>query len=253
MNIKQSASILAILASVALVGAGCISSSKSEETRPIITAKPTLNVPPEVRGQDTPSVAPQEETTTFATGPDGSMVTTVSGDTTTVHDDRTKVAFSIPTSLGAVEAHDENGWGYGDSAETNGGPADCLVQRSFLAGDTIFLTVYDTWACDQPGRGGYWGDQARAFSTENDVKKWCEAKDSCDSHVNPNGITIYHAYSKSVEEYGATYEDIDEYGAWNPTKDSNGILISNEGLVQAGLGRQQEAVRAIADSLSFSQ
>ncbi len=250
MNIKQSASVMVVLAAVALVGVGCLSSSKSQETGPVVTAKPTLSVPPEVLGQDVTTKEPQV-TTSIADGPNGSMVITVSGDTTSVRDDRTKIAFSIPTSLGEIKPQDENGWGYGASAKENGGPADCLVQRSFLAGDTIFLTVYDTWLCDQPGRGGYWGDQAQAFSTESDVKKWCETKDVCEPYVNPNGVTIYRAWTKSVEEYGTTYADIDEYGAWNPNKDINGILISNEGLVQDGLGRMQNEVAAVADSLSF--
>ena len=251
MNIKQSASIMAILVAVVFTGAGCLRSSPGNETKPIVTAKPSLNVPAELRGQDSPTVEPQETTTTDATGMDGSMTTTVFGDTTTVRDDRTKVAFSVPTSLGEVETQDENGWGYETTEKGNADEADCLVQRSFRAGDTIFLTIYDTWQCDQYGRGGYWGDQAKSFSTEQDVKKWCESKDVCTPYVNPNGITIYHAYSKSVDSWGDTLSDIDEYGAWNPNKDIHGILISNQGFVQAGLGRMRDEIKVVADSLSF--
>lgn len=224
MNIKQSASALVILAAVALVGAGCLSSSKGET---------------------------QEATTTFATGPNGSMVTTVSGETTTVRDATLGLSFSFPTSLGEIRTQDENGFGTEGTKSGDGSPADCLVQRSFLAGDTIFLTSYDTWQCEQLDRGGYWGDQARAFETEEDVKKWCETKDVCEPYVNPNGITIYRAWSKSVDAWGDTLSNIDEYGIWNPDRTIHGILLSNQGFVQAGLGRQQDALIAIVDSLSF--
>ncbi|MEI6510848.1 MAG: hypothetical protein WCO25_02280 [Candidatus Uhrbacteria bacterium] len=251
MNIKQSASTLVILAAVALVGAGCLSSSKPGETRPIVSAKPTLNVPPEVLGQDTPSVARQETTTTFATGPDGSMVTTVSEDTTTVRDATSGLTFSVPTSLGEIRTQDENGFGTEGTKSGDGSSADCLVQRSFLAGDVIFLTNYDTFQCDQPGRGGYWGDQAQAFKTEADIEKWCKAKDACDTFANKSGITIYHAFTRSVEEYGTTYAEIDEYGAWNAERSVHGVLFSNEGFVQAGAGRQLETLKSIVDSLSF--
>ena len=239
MNIKQTAAVSAILMAVVLVGAGCYSSSTTN--RPNTPVKPATIIP-------TPAAT---QTITNATGPNGSMVTTVSGDTTTVQDDRTKLAFSVPTSLGNIKSQDENGWGPKTAQNENSGPANCLVQRSFLAGDTIFLTAYDTWQCDQPGRGGYWGDQAQAFSSEADVKKWCETKDTCVPYVNKNGVTIYRAYMKSVDSWGDILSDIDEYAAWNPNKDINGILISNQGFVQAGLGRMQEEVKAVADSLSF--
>lgn len=250
MNIKQSASTLVILAAVALVGAGCLSSSK-DETRPVTTIRPTLDVPPEVLGQDVPSTDTQETTTVFATGPDGSVTINVSGDTTTVQDGVSGLSFTVPTALGEINTQNENGFGMEGAKSGDGGSADCLVQRAFLAGDTIFLTTYDTWQCDQLGRGGYWGDQARAFSTEADVKKWCDTKDSCVPYINPNGVTIYHAYSKSVDSWGDELTDIDMYAAWNPNKDIHGILISNQGFVQAGLGRMQDEVSAVADSLSF--
>lgn len=248
MNIKQSASITAILVAVVLTGAGCLGRQQPATARP--KTVPATTVP---AADLSALVVPTEPAPAPALRhPDlkGSMTTTVSGDTTTVRDERTKVAFSYPTSLGEVETRVEYGVGMETDIET-ATFFDCLEQRAFDLNGTPFLVVNDTWQCQTLGRGGYWGDQARAFSTEEDVKKWCESKDVCTPYVNPNGVTIYHAYTKSDEFWGEPIVDIDKYGAWNPNKDIHGILISNQGFVENGQGRMQEEVKAIADSLSF--
>lgn len=267
MNIKQSASILAILASVALVGAGCLSSS-TKETKPVTTAKPTLNVPAELRGENaaptptgTSTMIPAGGTGTeilpVATKPIVTDSATVAGQKN-VRDDWTGVAFSVPASIGEVRTLDDRGYGVEEDPTATTFTPTCLVNRLFvgvvsdsLGGFSGFLSIYDNWECKALGRGGYWGDQALAFSTERDVEKWCNAKESCDTFVNPNGITVYHAHTKSLEAWGDTLTDIDEYGIWNPNRAINGILFSNQDFVKNGLGPQKETLRAIVDSLSF--
>lgn len=246
MNIKQSAAVSAILMVIALTGVGCLRSFAPVAPEPVATPTIVTNkTKPEVSAQperDIPALRHAEIK--------GSMTTTVSGDTTIVRDERTKVAFSYPTSLGEIETRNEFGVGMETDIET-ATTFDCLEQRAFNVDGTAFLVVNDTWQCQTLGRMGYWGDQARLFSTEDDVKEWCETKGVCVPYVNPNGVTIYHAYTKSVDFFGETLFDIDEYGAWNPNKDISGVLVSNQGFVQAGLGRTQEEVKAVADSLSF--
>jgi len=248
MNIKQSAAISTILLAVVLTGAGCLGRQQPATARPATV--PAASVP---AAEPSAPVVPTEPTTTpELRHPDliGSMTTTVTGDTTTVRDERTKVAFSYPTSLGKVDTRVEYGVGMETDIET-ATTFDCLEQRAFDLNGTPFLVVNDTWQCQTLGRGGYWGDQARAFSTEADVKLWCETKDVCEPYVNKNGVTIYRAYTKSDDFWGEPLLDIDMYAAWNPNINIHGILISNQGFVQAGLGRMQGEVAGVADSLSF--
>ena len=261
MNIKQSASITAILVAVVLTGAGCLDRQQPATARP--TTVPAASVPaaePKLVGgnpdpiftKDQIADIPAERRGAGTTIPNEPIVTSSSTSSATkdVRDERTKVAFSYPASLGEITTRNEFGWGM-EEDEATVTNFTCLEQRAFNLDGTPFLVVNDTWQCQTLGRGGYWGDQARAFSTEEDVKKWCESKDVCTPYVNPNGVTIYHAYTKSDEFWGEPIVDIDKYGAWNPNKDIHGILISNQGFVENGQGRMQEEVKAIADSLSF--
>lgn len=177
-------------------------------------------------------------------------------ETVTVRDDRVGIAFEAPRDFAPVVMEEEFGWGM-EEGQAAGAPMTCLTNRIFLSMDedrsSVFLTVNDTWECEVPGRDGYWGDQARQFSTEDDVAAWCETKDACDSFVNANGITVWHASTNSVDDWGATLEGVDEYAAWNPNRSVHGILFSNQGFLKHGLGRQESALRAIANSLTFAE
>ena len=116
---------------------------------------------------------------------------------------------------------------------------------------TIFLAIKDTWECETLGRGGYWGDQARQFVTEEAVAAWCDGKDSCETFANPNGVTVWHASSERVEDWGDTLEGIHEYAVFNPNRSIHGILFSNQGFVRDGLGPMTDELAAIVDSLAF--
>lgn len=252
MNIKQTAAVSSILMAIVLVGGGCIRSyapvapepaatpaTVTNEAKPEIAEQPKRDIPALRNGSGT-TVPPDPVVTNSATL--ASLKDAV--------DSEIKIAFSFPAALGTLTTTNEYGVGMETNIET-ATSFDCLAQRAFNLNGKAILVVNDTWQCQTFGRMGYWGDQARLFSTEADVKKWCEAKDVCTPYVNPNGITIYHAYTKSVDFFGDTLSDIDEYGAWNPNKDIHGILISNQGFVQAGQGRMQDEVIVVADSLSF--
>lgn len=172
--------------------------------------------------------------------------------TMNVLDDRVGIAFDIPSSFAPIVIQDEFGLGM-EAGET--GPLDCLTNRIFLSrgeqSDAVLLTVNDTWECEVPGRDGYWGDQARQFVSEQAIADWCAAKDSCDSFVNKNGVTVWHAFTSSAEEWGTTVENVHEYAAWNPNRSVHGILFSNQSFLQASLDLPEAALRAIVESLTF--
>ncbi len=171
-----------------------------------------------------------------------------------LQDDRTGISFEIPAAYAPVYAQEEYGIGHEETFETT--PWTCLTNRTihsrFNDMETLFLTINDTWECEVPGRDGYWGDQARLFTNEDDIEQWCQTKDSCESFTNAQGIQIWYAYTKSVDDWGDILSDIDEYAAFNPNKSIGGILFSNQGFVKNNLGRQQQTLRTIVDSLTFT-
>jgi hypothetical protein len=174
----------------------------------------------------------------------------------TFQDDELRIAFTYPSSWGAILAQSEMGWGQ-DEGITPGTLPTCLADRAFSSSSTevsnLFLSVNDTWSCNIMGRGGYWGDQTRGFSNMEDVERWCKTKDSCESFVNNNGVTIWHAYTKEFESWGETIRNVDEYATINTQRMNYGILFSTERFQQDNIDITNDDLRAVVDTLKLLQ
>lgn len=176
------------------------------------------------------------------------------GGLTTYRNANIGVSFAYPSNWGPVLQNDEGGqtdW----TGDTDPLATNCTSQSALafaaLGEGTIALAAGNTGGCGVPGRGGYFGDQAQGFRSPADIDAWCSEHDVCETFTNPNGIRVAHAHTKQLEDWGTTYDGVDEYAIFHPNADLAGIILSNQRLIAAGLGRQESALRAIVDSLTF--
>jgi hypothetical protein len=178
-------------------------------------------------------------------------------ETAAFQDDALGIAFSYPTAWGPILSEEEVGWigldANDDSDDTN---PDCVSQRmlafSGVGDSAILLAAGNTGDCDQPGRGGYFGDQAKGFASNAAAASWCAEHDDCESFVNAQGVRVYHAHTEETEVWGAVLQDVDEYAMFHENAELAGIILSNERLVENGLGRNQRELRALVDSFAFT-
>lgn len=183
---------------------------------------------------------------------------TTCAETTSFQDDALGVAFTYPTAWGPILSANEAGWigleTNDDSDDTN---PDCTSQRmlmfSGVDADAILLAAGNTGDCDQPGRGGYFGDQAKGFASNAAIASWCAEHDMCESFTNAHGVRFYRTYTKQVEDWGDVLNDVDEYAVFHEGAELSGMILSNERLIGNGLGRSQMELRALVDSLSFTK
>lgn len=178
-------------------------------------------------------------------------------ETTAFRDDALGIAFSYPTAWGPILSAEESGWvgldADDDSDYTN---PDCVSQRmlavSGVESHAILLAAGNVGDCDQPGRGGYFGDQSKGFASNAAIASWCAEHDECESFTNAQGVRVYHAYTERMEDWGDTYEDVDEYAVFHEGAELSGIILSNQRLIGNGLGRSETELRALVDSLSYT-
>jgi hypothetical protein len=148
------------------------------------------------------------------------------------------LAFSYPAMWGPLVVREELGCYQRIASFTGAGDQE-----------TVFLVEGSTEECEPAGRGGYFGDVTNTLKTWDDISAWCHAHDSCETFQNASGIQIAHAYTKSLDSWGNKLSDVDEY-AFVVGNDRTAI-VSNERLVQNGLGRQQDAMRVLVDTISL--
>ncbi|MFH1253300.1 MAG: hypothetical protein V1664_03160 [Candidatus Uhrbacteria bacterium] len=162
------------------------------------------------------------------------------------------LTFSYPADWGPIITNFEMGHQAGDDFTST---PTCEVQGTLeLAGITsgLFFSAHNAVGCDPDGRGGWFGDQAKAFTDWDKITEWCEGTgDDCEIFTNSNGLKVAHAYTKETEIWGDVFQDVDLYALYNPGGDLPGIIISNERLISSGLGRSEKELRALIDSIKF--
>ncbi|MBI4598858.1 hypothetical protein HY734_01525 [Candidatus Uhrbacteria bacterium] len=202
--------------------------------------------------QTTPSPSPSDEaaveTTAFARYEDAVL----------------GIAFEYPEAWGAITAQNEVGFEFEDNGSVKTAPGGIPIQKGIVhrtlifsglraepSGREFFLVGSNPSGGGILGRGGYFGDLSDGFQTREGVEEWCQEQQTCETFSTPNGIRVAHIYHPSIEEWGEVTEDVDYYAIHHPDHAFSGLVISNEDVIDAGLGRQEEAMRHLVDSLEF--
>lgn len=163
------------------------------------------------------------------------------------------ISFSYPTDWGPIISGVEMGYPNGDDGAKL---ATCKHQLFLeLTGidSGLFLAADNTGDCGPAGRGGWFGDQAAAFTDWDKINEWCQTTgDECEIFTNQNGLEIAHVYDKGGEVWGEVLQDLDFFALYNPTNgELPGVIIGNERLITTGLGRSEKELRNLVDSIKF--
>ena len=172
------------------------------------------------------------------------------------------VTFEVPAEWQTISENQELGL-FGDEEvqidEEGNVMFTCETHTSLavILGDagTEFLTADDNGDCETLGRGGYWGDRADGVTSSEALEAWCnELVDGvCQIRKNEKGVTYAHAHYDSVESWGTVIEDVDEYYFFHEGHDWDGIIISDEFFVQAGVTDLDDDFLRLVESLEFQQ
>lgn len=159
------------------------------------------------------------------------------------------LSFSYPSNWGPIITDIEMGYPNGNDTAT---VATCQHQQFYqLAGigSGLFMAADNADNCGPAGRGGWFGDQAQNFSSWDNIVTWCGS--GCEIFTNTNGLKIAHKYTAETEIWGDQIKDLDEYAFLNANGDLPGFIVSNERLIQSGLGRSEKELRDLINSMKF--
>ena len=162
------------------------------------------------------------------------------------------ISFSYPADWGPVSVESEGGrtddWNGSPKTEPNCTILTALTMNG-IDDSALLLSGHDTADCNPYGRGGWFGDQAKVFSSWDEVLGWCG--DGCDIFTNKNGIKVAHRHLINSEVWGTNYDDLDLYGIFHEGHELQGIILSNERLIDAGLGRSENELKELINSIKF--
>ncbi len=130
---------------------------------------------------------------------------------------------------------------------------DCKTQTQLKVNDHFFLVADDNGTCDSLGRGGYWGDSAADITSSEALENICQDTQAttCELKTNQHGLRYAHLHYDSVEEYGQVYKDIDEYYFFHENNAWDGIVLSDEDFIKAGLVDSDAQLAQLVESLEF--
>jgi hypothetical protein len=161
---------------------------------------------------------------------------------TSHQDQMLDITFSYPSSWGPITSQVE---------ANNDDIVHLPLTFTGVGSNGILVAAYKEG--ETLGRGGYFGDQARLFTSPEATQEWCELEQHtvCESLTNEQGVEIWYTYTAVANVWGEELLEIDEYAIHHPNHPFYGIIVSNERLVSNGLGRNEEALRALVESLEF--
>lgn len=189
----------------------------------------------------------QDERLDLASGIVRQNITTLPVDITDTElfaDEQLGIAFQFPSAWGRITHTEEQGI-FCSANESDelvlDGTVNYALQFSGVSSAATFIVGHHCG--DVLGHDSWFGDTAVLFTSAEAVTVWCQSKDNCDIFTNSHGIRIAHGYTAERK--------IDEYAIFHPQHNFSGLIFSNERLIDVNLGRQQEALRSLVDSLQF--
>lgn len=181
--------------------------------------------------------------------------TTESGSTWPYINQTLGLRMDLPNGWQITESQ-ENGMSSEELTYDENGEAilDCRTHIQLAANDYAFLVADDNGDCQTPGRGGYWGDLADGITSPETLENLCNEKQeatSCELKTNANGLRYVQVHYAVLDSWGQQLTNIDEFYFFHEGGVWDGIVLSDESFVQAGLADPDAELQQIAESLEF--